>query len=740
MLILVVIGGEFFSSVRHRASYLLFTNNRLSEQIVIVAVDDQALRALGRSPTEWTRDEYIPVVNALSENGARVVAFDLLFPEPAPGDVALASAIEDARNGDMRTRFVLAAYAGGQARPATLPTGSRAARFQTQLLPIDVLRREVDYTGYGNASLDAGGALCCQFSYITVGEDIALSFSLATYLAYLRIPTEARDEVIYTAGQQLYITPQNHLLVDQYGQWIQSYTAPIGQGFETLSFLDIVEGRADLSIVEDKIVLIGLYDAVGAVDTYRVPMTDSTAEMPGVEIQANAIDTLLQGTSLREASRTEILVIISALVLLASLTYEHLRWYWRPVALVGWLIVVIALAHYAFAFHQLITPIFDGALTVGIPLVISLAHYTWREGQKRRLAEYAIGIAEREKRLLEDIILGMPTPTVILDRNLDVRTLNQMFMALLDTTVQTEQKPKLLDLLKDEGLDPAQVDDLKSRLGREQDFHIDFSFKGHSYTWSANWLPRLNRWVIALADITMLVEMNEVKRHMLLMVSHDLRNPLSALNLQLFQLRRLLGTPDSAVNRVIESAEFSAKTMQFILTDVIDLEQVRSLTFPTVRVDLERVCESIRDRYREDVQRKRHTFNLEMLHPGACIQANEGQITQMLANLVSNAIKYTQEEGIITLTLRMAPNERVRIEVNDTGIGIPKDAHGKLFTEFYRVKSRATSEVPGTGLGLSLVKTIVRRNGGQIWFESQEGIGTTFYVEFPVAATADEHP
>jgi two-component system OmpR family sensor kinase len=73
----------------------------------------------------------------------------------------------------------------------------------------------------------------------------------------------------------------------------------------------------------------------------------------------------------------------------------------------------------------------------------------------------------------------------------------------------------------------------------------------------------------------------------------------------------------------------------------------------------------------------------------------------------------------------------VRIEVQDNGVGIAKDAQAKLFTEFYRVKTRATGDITGTGLGLSLVKTIVEKHGGKVWVESEEDKGSTFYVELP---------
>jgi signal transduction histidine kinase/CHASE2 domain-containing sensor protein len=732
---LVIIGGDFFSALRQSSKYLLFTGEHLSEKVMIVAIDDASLQAFGRAPTEWTRDEYIPVIDTLSQAGARVIAIDLLLPEPAPGDVALAAAIERARLSEARTRFVLAASGGGSVHPVTIATQGASARFQARLSPVTRLLNVVDYVGYTNVIIDSSGNLCCQLSHVMIGSQGALSFSLSTYLAYLRIPNAAREQVVYSRDDILYVTPERRLNVDAYGQWIQNYNAPPEQGFPTLSFVDVYEGEADLSLVRDRIVLIGLHRAVGSVDTYRVPVSLTGAEMSGVEIQANAVDTLIRGNALREFTRLEQLLVIAALALVSAVVYEYTKWVLRPVMFAVMVIVLVVTAAYLFTLQNTLFSIFDGILAVGLPLFVSVGIFINNEGRRRELAEFAVGIADREKRLLEDVILGTPAPMIILNRELELITVNYAFNSLLDAPVSLQPSPnlRLLDLLQEEGIGDEELNDLRTRFAKEQDFQTELVFRNRTYQSAASWLPRLNRWIVTWADVSVLTEMNEIKRHMLLMVSHDLRNPLSSLHLQLYQIKRLLGDSQSGITKTIEAAELSAKTMQHILSDVIDLEQVRTLTFPIEILDMEKIAQVVLDRYRSDAQQKEHNLALRIEPPIPKIRANEGHITQMLANLVSNAIKYTPANGSIIVRLATVNDKRIRLEVSDNGIGIPRDAQGKLFTEFYRVRSRATSEVPGTGLGLSLVKTIVRKNGGQIWFESQEGIGTTFYVEFPAA-------
>ena len=116
------------------------------------------------------------------------------------------------------------------------------------------------------------------------------------------------------------------------------------------------------------------------------------------------------------------------------------------------------------------------------------------------------------------------------------------------------------------------------------------------------------------------------------------------------------------------------------------------------------------------------------------LDADPLRLTQMLDNLISNAVKFTPEGGTVTVTA--APNgEAVHLEIADTGVGIPADEMEKLFDRFFRASTSAVAQ--GTGLGLSIVKSIVDVHGGTIAVESTEGVGTTFVVDLPVHANAE---
>jgi signal transduction histidine kinase len=115
------------------------------------------------------------------------------------------------------------------------------------------------------------------------------------------------------------------------------------------------------------------------------------------------------------------------------------------------------------------------------------------------------------------------------------------------------------------------------------------------------------------------------------------------------------------------------------------------------------------------------------------VVGNPLRLGQSVSNLVSNAIKYTPEGGHISVDVAME-NGQVVIKIEDDGIGISHDDLPHIFDPFYRADSPETEDIVGSGLGLSIVKTIVEKHGGRIWVDSELGEGTTFNVVLPAAA------
>jgi signal transduction histidine kinase len=119
------------------------------------------------------------------------------------------------------------------------------------------------------------------------------------------------------------------------------------------------------------------------------------------------------------------------------------------------------------------------------------------------------------------------------------------------------------------------------------------------------------------------------------------------------------------------------------------------------------------------------------LPPALC---DEARAAQIIGNLLSNASKYTSQGGQIVVTVRPAEEDGfIKVSVADTGVGIPVEDQPKLFTRFFRAQSAVLTRASGAGLGLYIVRSLIELHGGRIWFESELGKGSTFYVTFPIA-------
>jgi two-component system sensor histidine kinase VicK len=140
--------------------------------------------------------------------------------------------------------------------------------------------------------------------------------------------------------------------------------------------------------------------------------------------------------------------------------------------------------------------------------------------------------------------------------------------------------------------------------------------------------------------------------------------------------------------------------------------------------------EEIMEQYKQSENQIAKTF---CFFPGGeeiYVEFDDMKLMQAVNNLISNAIKFTPKGGIITVCLT-DKDKTVLITVADNGIGIPQKYHDTLFDKFTRARRPGLNGEPTTGLGMSIIKTIVEWHRGQIWFESEENKGSTFYIEIP---------
>jgi PAS domain S-box-containing protein len=226
-------------------------------------------------------------------------------------------------------------------------------------------------------------------------------------------------------------------------------------------------------------------------------------------------------------------------------------------------------------------------------------------------------------------------------------------------------------------------------------------------------------------------ELSEGRFNFVSMMSHEFRNPLSTITMSCELLKNFSDrTTEEQKNRCLNHMEAAAKEMTQLLEDILSLTKVDvgKLEFNPQAFDLAEFCHSLVEETQMAVGDKNTlTFVLQSECSRACM--DENLLKHILTNLLSNAVKYSPKGGNIQFGL-FCDNGEAIFQIQDQGIGIPLNDQQQLFESFHR--GRNVGKIPGTGLGLCIVKRFVDLHGGKISLKSEVGVGTTFKVTLPL--------
>jgi signal transduction histidine kinase len=218
----------------------------------------------------------------------------------------------------------------------------------------------------------------------------------------------------------------------------------------------------------------------------------------------------------------------------------------------------------------------------------------------------------------------------------------------------------------------------------------------------------------------------------LAVVSHDLRNPLSVIDMCAVSLADRLAPEDEAARSLVRTIESSTQWMNRLIEDLLDVARVEAgrLALERQSHDLVRVISEATVMLEPLIAEKSLTLREDLPEqlPRASVDAR--RVVQVLENLVSNAVKHTAAGGEILIRAD-STNGEVRIVVRDTGCGIPAENLPHLFDRFWQARGARRG---GAGLGLAIAKGIVEAHGGRIWVESTLGVGSTFGFSLPLAS------
>lgn len=238
-----------------------------------------------------------------------------------------------------------------------------------------------------------------------------------------------------------------------------------------------------------------------------------------------------------------------------------------------------------------------------------------------------------------------------------------------------------------------------------------------------------------MRDITERKQMDKMKNEFISTVSHELRTPLTSIRGSLgLIVGGAVGALPQQAEEMLKIATNNTERLLLLINDILDIQKIESgqMAFKFKKLEIMPFLEqSLIDNEAYGNQYKVKFVNIQKL-PNTHVYADNDRLMQVIANLLSNAAKFSPENDIVEISVAIHHGDSVRISVTDHGPGIPEEFQPKLFDKFTQSDSSDTKQKGGTGLGLSISKVIIEKHGGRIDFISREGIGTTFYIELPI--------
>ena len=224
----------------------------------------------------------------------------------------------------------------------------------------------------------------------------------------------------------------------------------------------------------------------------------------------------------------------------------------------------------------------------------------------------------------------------------------------------------------------------------------------------------------------------EIKSQFLSTMSHELRTPLTSIkfSLDLMDSGCVAKVPDD-LKPILDIAVKNSRRLAELINETLDLQKIESgeMVFRFQSLDISRVMAESVDAIMAQANAEEIKVRTVFPEEDTLINGDEARIQQVLGNLLSNALKFSQAGDVITVTVQRR-DHRVRVSVEDTGAGIPENCESQVFGRFSQVDSSDQRKVGGTGLGMNISKRIIERHNGTIHYKSRVGEGTTFFLEF----------
>lgn len=689
--------------------------------IAMIVIDDYSILELDRV-WPWPRAYHAGLISQLTQMGAKVIAYDILFTESGLGDVMLAEKIKE--HGSVilpKPQFVS-------------PEG---------VVPFD----KVATLGHVEVNIDKDGVVRSVSPYLNGMQ----SFSLAI-LNKLGNTENAYNRALHDPVQFVYTSNQ---------------TYPV------YSFADVYMGKIAPSEFKDKIVFVGV-TATGIGERLRSSSLSTSKFQTGVELQAAIFESFREGVTTEHSGAVfnTVIALISIVVVVALAIFAS------PLVTIGAILLYIAfltcLTFLMFYFQNYwYSPIALSFSLISVVFVFTIAkiHVSLKEANRT----LNLNVADRTKKLvLSNLRLAqeMNEKEKIWS---DLRNSEEQLKALMDGLqigiVSTDHKGSILTA-NVTALQFFNLQNIEGNLKLDKFFKFDVAHGGghidikdvlrklidtkdsaqvecvlESLNPRFNGIPvalllsslgstsREAKFACIIRDISDQKRAEFITQEFVATVSHELRTPITSIKGSLGLMSSgIAGEIPEKGQKLLELASRNSDRLLSLVNDILDIQKIQlgTLDFNLKTIDIVNVV-------KQSVEvNEIYAKNLGVVIRGDLpeypiyVLGDADRLTQVMSNLLSNAAKFSKSESAVDVRVLM-DGKRVCVEVQDYGVGIPESFKNKVFMKFAQADD-AKHRSKGTGLGLSISKAFIERMGGSIHYRSVENAGATFYFYLPLAS------
>ncbi|MEE5987841.1 cell wall metabolism sensor histidine kinase WalK [Ligilactobacillus equi] len=346
---------------------------------------------------------------------------------------------------------------------------------------------------------------------------------------------------------------------------------------------------------------------------------------------------------------------------------------------------------------------------------------------------------DSERRRLNMVLTHMSDGVLGTDRRGNITLINEMAQEALNLSEEEALNKSILDIL-----DIRKQTTIRDLIEDQSDMLLDFSTPEREQIWNASFsliqkeTGFIYGIVCVLHDVTEQQRIDRERREFVSNVSHELRTPLTSVRSYIEALSE--GVDDDQTKaHFFNVAQKETDRMIRMINDLLNLSRMDS---GRVKLNLELVnlnelfnyilnrFDMILDGNDEQKPQKNYTIKREFTAKDLWVELDTDRFTQVIDNIMNNAIKYSPDGGVITCRM-LESNNQVILSISDQGLGIPRKDLNHVFDRFFRVDKARSRAQGGTGLGLAISKEVIEMHQGKIWVDSIEGKGSTFYISLP---------